>query len=169
MKILLTVPHCVRKDGGFCTSRDNCDSKAIAMANVLQQTLPWPTTVILGSVNRLELDLNRIESRNHTFRNQIRNQITADTLVIDVHSFPEEETWGRGTWQQAIVLLDKDPYNVMQNVNLFNIGPVLEGVNNDIMDECLQSGTRCFLLEVNESSSMEQLRQIAIRVKNFLQ
>jgi len=57
----------------------------------------------------------------------------------------------------------------MQNVNLFNIGPVLEGVNNDIMDECLQSGTRCFLLEVNESSSMEQLRQIAIRVKNVLQ
>jgi hypothetical protein len=173
-KIILTVPHATNTQNQQCTVRDTCDSFALSAASILQTEFElngFQTELIVGNINRLELDLNRIGSRfSALFRQKIRAAIAEkdDIFVLDVHSFPPDYQWSNKIGENVIVLFDfeKDISNVVPIQRLNGI-KVIPGAQNDIMDEMLEKGIPSFLIELNENGTVSLVKQVARRLIAF--
>lgn len=174
-KIVLTVPHATNTRNQQCTVRDTCDSFALSGASILQTELElngFQTELIVGNINRLELDLNRIGSRfSALFRQKIRDATKEkDVFVLDVHSFPPDYQWSSGMENNNVIVLfdfEKDINNIVPIQRLGGI-KVVPGAQNDIMDEMLEKGIPSFLIEFNESGTVSLVRQVARRLIAFL-
>ncbi len=167
--MLITVPHAVNTKNEICYVRDMCDSKAQVAANVFEKianSYGYKCLIVVGDINRKNLDLNRKESRfNSIFRTKIRKS-TFD-FAIDMHSFPPEETWGLSYHPNAIALFDYNSNDEwMQPIlsKLSNIVILLEGKGNDIMDEILEYKKPCFLLEISEIATIESIEELAKKI-----
>ncbi len=167
--VLITVPHAVNTKNETCSVRDMCDSRAQVAATVFQKianVYGYKCLILVGDINRKDLDLNRKESRfKSTFRARIRQ--SNFNLAIDMHSFPPTENWGLTYHPNAIALFD---YNInnswMEPIlsKLKNTVPLLEGKGNDIMDEILQDKKPCFLLEISEIAKIESIEELAKKI-----
>lgn len=161
MKILITVPH------SYCPESLTriCDTRALDAAHMLaklfhdagaQVTLYTNTNVL-----RSNFDLNRTKSRSHPWRQKLDLLILKKpSLVVDVHSFPLQHTWGGQHLLKVEILYDLKTHETSLPSWLTRVihdqpkglGWGL-GIHNDIMDRVteLSPTTPRFLLEVNES------------------
>jgi hypothetical protein len=61
------------------------------MADALHAALPNSTLLKNTDTLRAELDMNRAESRHSVFRQQVAAALSANSVLIDTHSFPRGE------------------------------------------------------------------------------
>lgn len=101
MSYVVTAPHSKCYD----VPERTCDRSAKHLAGHLASNLP-SNHVFYADVYRHEHDLNRDMSWDTTFRKQVREIIKADTVLLDVHSFPNiSGIWVKFTHNPEIVLL----------------------------------------------------------------
>src|SRR5207248_1426846 len=88
MEIILTVPH------SSCLNEPErtCDLIALKAANHLKNALESNATVHLfkADKNRYTIDYNRFQGRFTPWRSQIRKNLKDASLLLDIHSFPNE-------------------------------------------------------------------------------
>ena len=169
-KVVLTVPHAVCRN----PQRD-CDRLAEASARSLAADLAGRVEVVLkiGNVYRPVGDLNRIETRRTPFREDVVKELSSTSLLVDVHSFPATEDWGRGV-SSEVVILDVAP----------NVGPAsrweelttalqakdvnalyLQGSKlNDIVVQAHEARVPAVLIEFNEGLAPARLHTITNHV-----
>jgi len=91
-------------------------------------------------------------------------------LLLDVHSFPNEETWRLGRAVELVVLDNSPGESKWQNFAArlralgINVGYVIGSSENDIVVEARGSGVASVILEFNESLSSERLNEICATV-----
>jgi len=85
LKVVLTVPHAISEKPDVEHFRDLL---APGFANLLHENLP-NSVLVMGDENREDVDLNREVARPTHFREEIREVLNDDDILIDVHSFNE--------------------------------------------------------------------------------
>ncbi len=174
--VVLTVPHakCSVNLAGH-----NCDTSASPFARMLEAKLIESgrnVVTMYGDINRLEVDLNRVEARYTDFRVKVRKAVVGYiekmnglVFVLDCHSFPDKRGYSNVRISNPDVMLLFD--NVVNFVNIFELMELLRekgivvilvpGVRNDIIDEFNMAvkGVHVVsvLIEVNESMSDSKL------------
>jgi hypothetical protein len=150
--IVFTVPHATNVDGNVtCNTHIYCDTDALRVARAFSLRVP-NSQLLIGDVNRTQMDLNRIESRYTTsFRSQLRDM--SKQFVLDIHSYPQDEMWGLGFSSPAVFLVDDGSLIDLVKWNRVFQLPMLRGQGNDIMDEMTTLGIPSILLEVREGIS----------------
>jgi hypothetical protein len=180
MSVIVTVPHAV------CLNRlaRDCDRVAEKAARHLVSVLKETgknVELFVGDVYRARGDLNRRPTRSTTkFRRQVSEAINNASkiqssggvlLLLDVHSFPDSETWGfdrdrsfelvvldlmpgSDRWRESLVKRLRREYGV-------DVGYVVGSQENDIMLEARTAGLPAILLEFNESLNDDRISAIA--------
>lgn len=188
--IILTTPHetCISNVG------HSCDYYAPILAKKLFDKLSDLGDIILihGNINRKQIDLNRIESRNTDFRNKIR-QVVKDSInidkkniiyLIDCHSFPVyiDRKYHFGTAEipePEVTILFDDPMqiNIVYQLKLVLSArglavTALPGKKNDIIDEfiAIDNETKIIplLIEVREDLNDDKLDLIGSAIKEWI-
>lgn len=159
--VIVTVPHAACYDSYYRI----CDTRALQAANIVSKYLEsFNLNVILLAnykVLRTEYDMNRPNSRNSNYRNQIENTINQIfargdrvSFVLDMHSFPTEDSWSDYK-KYDLVFLYLQKYREDQIFRPYfesddRVG-FLEGSNdNDIMYTSNARGIKSILVEVLE-------------------
>jgi len=175
MSVIVTVPHAVCLNT-FVRDCDRVAEKAARyLVRVLQQAGKH-VDLFVGDVYRARGDLNRRPTRSTRFRRNISEMIndlskSSGGLLVDVHSFPDSETWGfdrdrsfelvvldlmpgADRWRESLVKRLRREYGV-------DVGYVMGSQENDIMLEARTAGLLAILLEFNESLNDDRISAIA--------
>jgi hypothetical protein len=180
---VITVPHytCIK------TVYHLCDTKAYDMAKRIRDKLAEygiNTIILLGDINRSIIDLNRKESRNTEFRKVLRREVKErisqnpqrKVFLIDCHSFDRGFKTRDNPDPQFVILYDTGcemQYIHKLYTNMKDAGirvNLLEGLNNDIMDEftCIHNVIPV-LLEISEIHYTDDLiNKISEIIKNWV-
>lgn len=190
--VILTVPHetCIDHIDHYCDYYAN--KLAMSLKNVLFKK--YDITIVHGNINRLQIDLNRIQSRNTKFREKIREIVNQFNIknksnniiyIIDCHSFPFEKSgeYDFATDEvkdpQTTILYDtaieRKYANILEsilrtkNINVTN----LPGIHNDIIDEFSNIHKHDLhiipiLIEVREDLTNKQLNDVANSVDQWI-
>ena len=139
---VITVPH------AKCHPhiRDHlCDFASLPAAIVSQKSLKQNALVIapiIGDINRFDVDLNRIESRETEFRHRILQEIETakvtghPVFVVDVHSFNRGADWGTDHDDDLVlVLLDG-----RKRYNISGIPEMLKELLGDDLTDLISTG-----------------------------
>ncbi len=162
--VLITVPHAKCPNINVNNSHP-CDISAVPAANLLENFLLQKsirTKVLIGDINRVEEDLNRIKSRGTIFREKIEKIMkdeSGNLLIIDMHSFFEPAFNNA----KLAILDERDSLAVAEHTDyIIDLQQTLlaGGFNtqvfwgklrqNDIMIRARESNVPSLLLEVNE-------------------
>ncbi len=177
MYVIITASHSLCRN-----KRDNlCDRKTFEIAKKLEDKIQSTTnvvpTVYLSNVFRDIIDLNRIESRKTTWRNQIKEDITKalindnvkHIIVFDIHSFPNGFGFGTSLVILNNLLSKKEGsrlYNNLIDDNVPGIKMLIGSDKNDIqlelehMDQHYSKNIDTFLLEFSDNLTESQLQKI---------
>jgi hypothetical protein len=169
MNVLVTVPHAV------CVSKVYRDCDRLAEQAGRQLATHLRAQLLVGDVYRANVDLNRYGARSIGFRVKVRKAL-ADThvnLLLDVHSFPNSETW-RLYERPDIVVLDNVPMSkhwlkfvqALAKSTDLNVAH-LPGGENDIVEEARAMGVRAILIEFREGLSAEQLERATKSISDY--
>lgn len=157
--VLLTVPHasCPRdhKHGHPCDTLAKHAARRVFDCARSDSGIERP--LVSKDVPRAVCDLNRIQCRDHPWREKIRQRLRAGgvAFVLDVHSYPP--TTPKGWAPFDLVLLDDAPAPRTYTLDFARYMDaagirvaVFRGKGNDIQDEARELGVRSMLLEFNE-------------------
>ena len=168
MSILLSAPHagCFNHNG----DRD-CDLLAEKAAHYLHFLIPG-SELYVGYVLRENLDLNRDQSLNDSFRIELRQAAKRlkPSISLDIHSYPESEFNGAD-----IAILDEEPrasyahglFKFLQEHLPYYV-EYLSGAKNSIMIEMRAKGIPSVLIEFNENLSDDDLSTIDFVIVEWL-
>lgn len=176
--VILTAPH------SYCFNMSRhihmCDFISEAALNTLAHIFLKHEVLLYinkSNVDRRDLDLNRLESRNHPFRtnlNDLINSLNVDKVVLlDIHSFP----FGGKSFQNAeiaiMTLSESEEYGnlitqYLINNNIFSISVKGSNLNDIIYTSIHQGVKRSVLLEFNEGLSHERLSYICQLIVDFI-
>lgn len=173
--VVITVPHATCSPI-TAQNRHPCDIAAPRAANALAQHFArrgLRTAVLRAEVPRATEDQNRSESRNSLFRREVDAKLERASLLLDVHSFPSDGSFGEGL--EFVLLTTSLPTsNVFALESIVNGAQIVaelqkSGVSakqlqgspvNDLINTTISKGRLAFLLEFNESLSDERLEKI---------
>lgn len=125
--IIIAVPHAKCDEVNYPSSKGHhvCDHIAPRAASLLKSELSKfgykIIGPIMGNINRMKVDLNRIESRDTDFRQDIWNHILSEStqgnqvVVLDIHSYDDRAPWvidalAEGLPEPLLVFMDCDTY-----------------------------------------------------------
>jgi hypothetical protein len=170
MKVLLTVPH-----GG----KDN-DELAPVIAAKISRFLDLMDVSNVRKINyypRSMIDMNRPASRGTDFRNEIEaklKELTKNDVLIDVHSFPDDDQTPYELYFLDIYGIDQDDsFNRALHSFLVKHGvnaAILAGSQiNDIVMQAMEYGMENLTLaEFNRSLSPDRFNVITKLVASFV-
>jgi len=168
--IIITVPH------SLClhTYRD-CDMLAKKAGTLLYKGLKEKhnTIIMFSNVHRTKLDLNREESRQSSFREELRILLKEENvkMLLDVHSFPNRSLPGEITF--LVFNVNNFVYRLTTWLlqNNIDVNIVTASKVNDIILEAEHNNIKQLLIEFNESLTDERLKFIIdkmIQIFNIL-
>lgn len=111
--------------------------------------------MLIGDVNRRELDLNRRVARKSPYRNVLRSFFRDGRVLLDIHSFPPKTTMkydhsevavGTNRYQIEDYVKELTDYIYARDIFTFSVG----GLVTDIITEAKGYGVEAYLLEFNE-------------------
>lgn len=156
--VTITVPHAV------CRSQqdiDNhyCDVVAApvgrAIADMLQES-PYRPNLLMPTISRMEVDMNRPVARSQGFREQVNEALGSSQYLLDVHSFPELG----GPWTVDCYLLKlryggKNDDIVCELADQLmtrgiNCAVVMAEKENDVVLSAIERGVPATLVEFSE-------------------
>lgn len=160
--LILTVPHVCYdilgiSDGKTVRVQDpTCDQNAHRYADIIKEENP-DAILIKSRTTRTICDNNRKQCRNTSMRKRLRQKMKkheSDFTVIDIHSFPNGESYSV-LGEPDVVLLDtytSDEYNLLfdllESNNIFVVGLIGDEMN-DIQAEAREYGGRAILIELH--------------------
>lgn len=158
--LIITVPH--DKCSEHKKSR-NCDLVAQKVADRIYERLKnhIQTRIYHADRYRSEGDLNRIETFDTTWRQNITNQLKSGDILLDIHSFPNTvNSFGTINEQiPKIVLLDMDDHTDLcdQVKSTIPSTKYMRGSSkNDIVKNALDNEVDAMLWEFNESTITDE-------------
>lgn len=156
--VTITVPHAVCRDQ---SDIDNhyCDVVAAMVGRSIAQKLensPFRPNLIMPTISRMEVDMNRPVARGQSFRTQVDEALGTSRYLLDVHSFPELG----GPWSVDCYLL-KLKYGANNDEVVYDLADhlITRGINcavvsaekeNDVVLSALQRGVPATLVEFSE-------------------
>lgn len=152
--IIITVPH------GKCDNveKRECDIVARYVANRIYNYLNNAgiknIKLYEASIVRSELDLNRIQSRQHQWRRDISDKIKNGDILLDIHSFPNMSFGSINGNEPKIVLLDDQKHRDLFDLVHEKISDskyLIGSEKNDIIVDATKRGANATLWEFNES------------------
>ena len=164
--MLLTVPHATQPENEQQRASDLAARGAARTLNKRLNDLGIVTVLLEGNVPRKECDLNRhgaCSTEPGQFKYRYVMALRREpSLVMDMHSYPDGETWGLPFRTSAVVLYEPTNVTLAQSlVNaLGNVTPAVAGVRgktneNYIIVEASRRGVPALLLEVHEDRSYD--------------
>ena len=171
-KILLTVPHAACRSGDD-KQKHTCDIVAERCARKLFDLLTdkgHRVSIRIATVNRMEVDYNRPESRGTEWRKNLAKDYPKADFLIDCHSYPQEFHWPldlvilkwldeNGGDNREIVygLFDKA---IKKDVNA---ATAYAQKQNDIVCSALEAGLPAVLVEFSERAVAEKADKVVER------
>lgn len=153
-QVILTVPHAKCPETNESLLNHSCDILSEKFGKLLHKKITCTKSkLFIGDINRDVIDLNRKESRNTSFRRNVRNNMTAKSILIDVHS-NEPDSYKFGKYDVSLISDDDELKNNIYGaltqsgykVGLFNVHPI-----DDILIEAKEKGIeKSILVEINE-------------------
>ena len=129
--IVITVPH-ANCDAKGVQWEHPCDyvapAGAYALATHLRKRGTSPN-LLMGNINRAQLDLNRPAAANSAFHRTIASKLAPGCVYVDMHSFPGTGYWGKVWGQNELVLCSYSGVN--------------EGATVHICDKLRRHGIKC--------------------------
>lgn len=193
MHIIITIPHytCIELSSGH-----SCDLYSKILADSIAEEIKkyYQFSIFPGDINRRFIDLNRKESRNTTFRNNIREEVIKilqrgeRITLLDCHSY-DIATYFSNKLQFTdpdFVILSDDKRFDNEMIRLRNLllkskikVNLLRGINNDIIDEFSEYPYSSYfqndkpmiipvLLEVFEGISLDRLQIISSNIRYWI-
>ena len=177
MNVIVSVPH------AFCEPGPrNCDTMAKPFAKLIRDALLQKgieSELYIANTLRSTIDTNRIAGRNSAFRlfldKRVEN-LSCDDIILDIHSAPFD-TLKRNF---EIYLLDiadlheDDDFNDMLWKYLSSRGIVTYKMHGSMENDIVVSAITRFcisnvsLIEINESLTMERVREIALVIADYI-
>lgn len=185
VSVLITIPHAT------CGSLigHSCDYSAKYLADEIEQEFQKvginDVKKYEAKIPRSEIDMNRKESRNTKFREEIIEDIKSKKgkkiWVLDIHSFPDNDfhtdsdfvilDTRDGNYHKATSYVKKFvEYTKKNNLSVVDL-PGADSWNeetNDIMDTSREKGAFSFLIEAKEGLKSNIVRKMAECIVNFI-
>lgn len=171
VNIIITAPH------SNCLSFEQeeiqrtCDKVSGFAASSLRSSILEKTShkviELQSDTHRSISDLNRYNARRTEFRKKVTSLMDDASVLLDVHSFPNERFGGN-----EFVILDNLPgtsYGKKIDQLMINVRSLLlDGIpsapskfeGNDIVSEARSRGLTAILFEYNESLSQSRIHEI---------
>lgn len=164
MKIIVYAPHvCI-----VSQSMDSgCDFHSKMYAEIFSNTLNGK--LITSQITREECDNNRNNCRSTSSRTQLRDSISNNTFVLEIHTFDSQvSSWRRyHSTEPEVVILAMGNWRDSQRIaNLLRGNGidaiVLQGGDvNDIQREVKELDEDGMLIELSQTLTRDQIRKIA--------
>jgi hypothetical protein len=181
MSIVLTVPH-AKCSLGPEYGHHYCDTHATRGAQALKKAIEGiglDVKTFVAETPRKDCDMNRAESRNHSWRLKIDQTLDRGDVkyLLDVHSFPPTTTYNWNKYAIVFMTLgDAKKWHIklIMDVNRdlksadLHAGWVKGSQENDIMFCASLKGVRNVLLEFSECLTDDQITTIASTIARRL-
>lgn len=174
--ILVTAPHafCYEEYDSINNDKHSCDYASLSSAEKIYDLLELKNKYLIKStMPRKNCDMNRIQCRNTSFRNQIREKYILVNYLIDVHSFPRLPEYPLFMKEVYIIDDSNSHTKLSKNLNRYLINQGFDctlvkgnGVN-DITDESRKHGIQSVLIEISEGISDKRKDHLCAAIAYF--
>lgn len=177
MTVIISVPH------AFCEPGPrNCDMMAKPFAKSIRDALlkkGIDPEIYIANTLRSTIDMNRASGRNSAFRIFLDKRVanlSCDDIILDIHSAPfdtlkrnfeiylldianlhEDDDFNDGLWK----------YLSARGIITYKIQGSMENdiIVSAITRYCIRNAS---LMEINESLTMERVREIALIIADYI-
>lgn len=156
--VTITVPHAICRNQADIDNHF-CDVVAAPVGRAIADKLadsPFQPNLIMPTISRMEVDMNRPVARGQSFRTQVDEALGSSKYLLDVHSFPELG----GPWSVDCYLL-KLKYGANNDDVVYDLADhlITRGINcavvsaekeNDVVLSAIERGIPATLVEFSE-------------------
>lgn len=171
--IIVYAPHVCIPIRGYSVMDPGCDYRSREYAKVIAKKVKGK--LILSRTLRAECDNNRARCRQTPSRRRLRENITPNSFIIDIHTFDRRLTrWKFGPEPDVVILATgTERYYEKVARAIRNLGfdvIILEGslIYNDVQKEVRELGANGVLIELAQDLTEADARRIGgVFLKTF--